>query len=93
MRLRGDSMLIKQSLKNHLIEHSKDGVWTGAELNGIAVVTTQHGVEPAEPYLKHLGIKLSKTTKYTGVNNEDLGKTHHRGDNGISRDGVSQSAE
>ena len=93
MRLYGEVMLIKSTLQAHLIEHSENGEWTGAEQNGIAVVTTQNGLEPAEPYLNHLGIKLNKTNKYTGVKNEDMGKTFHYGDSTESRDGISQSAE
>lgn len=93
MRLYGDSMLIKPTLRAYLIEHSQNGEWSGAEQNGIAVVTTHNGVEPAEPYLNHLGIKLNKTNKYTGVKNEDMGKTFHYGDSTESRDGISQSAE
>lgn len=86
-------MLIKPTLKEFLIAHSKDGVWTGSEENGVAVITTHLGVEPAEPYLNHLGIKLAKTNKYKGIQNEDLGKTFHRGDSTESGDGISKSAE
>lgn len=93
MRLCGDSMLIKPTLRAYLIEHSQNGEWSGAEQDGIPVITTHQGVEPAEPYLNHLGIKLFKTTKYTGVKNEDMGKTFHRGDSTESRDGTSESAE
>ena len=93
MCLRGDNMLIKNTLKEYLIQHSLNGEWSGAEQNGVPVVTTHLGVEPAEPYLNHLGIKLAKTNKYKGIQNEDMGKTYHSGDSRESGDGTSESAE
>jgi hypothetical protein len=93
MCLRGDNMLIKSTLKEYLIQHSKDGEWAGADLDGVPVITTHLGVEPAEPYLNQLDIKLAKSNKYKGIQNEDLGKTFHSGDTRESGDGVSESAE
>ena len=87
-------MRIKPTLEAYLIEHSKTGTWTGAEHNGVAVVTTHEGVVPAEPFLTHLGIKLTKSNKYTErVEDAGMGETQSGGDTSDTGDGISQSQE
>jgi hypothetical protein len=94
MCLCGDNMLIKNTLKEYLIQHSKDGEWSGADLNGVPVITTHLGVEPAEPYLNQLGIKLAKSNKYTvREENAGMGEIKSSGDTGDTGNGISQSKE
>ena len=87
-------MKIKPTLEAYLIEHSKTGKWTGSELAGVPVVTTHEGVTPAEPFLAQLGIKLTKSNKYTErVEDAGMGETKSTGDTGDTGNGISQSQE
>lgn len=82
---------MKQSLKDHIHHHSATGVWTGATENGVAVISYQGRVQPVEPFLKQLGIKLAKTTKYTeSKENAGMGEPHAGGDTPDAGDGVSE---
>lgn len=86
-------MHIKPTLAEHLKSHSADGTWTGAVHNGVAVITVNGETVPAEPYLSQLGIKLHKSTKYRGIENEDMGEPQPAGHSAELGDGTSQSAE
>lgn len=85
---------MKQSFKNYIIEHSADGVWTGATEGGVPVVRYKGKRQPAEPFLAELGIKLNKTNKYT-VREEDagMGESYSGGDTPDTGDGVSEIQE
>jgi hypothetical protein len=87
-------MKIKPTLEAYLVAHSKDGTWTGREHEGVPMVVTQDGIVPAEPFLKHLGIKLTKTNKYTErVENAGMGESKSGGDTSDAGNGTSQSQE
>lgn len=85
---------MKQTLIDHIHHHSATGVWTGATENGVAVISYQGRVQPVEPFLKQLGIKLADSNKYTErKENAGMGKTQSGGDTSDTRDGISQSKE
>lgn len=85
---------MKDSFKKFLIEHSQDGVWTGGIVDGVAVITFNGEIKPVEPFLKQLGIKLTKTNKYTErVEDAGMGESKSTGDTGDAGDGTSQSQE
>jgi hypothetical protein len=87
-------MLIKPSLKQHLIDHSTYGIWSGETKNGIPMITTHLGVVPAEPYLLQLGIVLKQTNKYKGIEkHEDMGQPQSTGHSAVTGDGDGESAE
>lgn len=82
---------MKQSLKDHIHHHSATGVWTGATENGVGVISYQGRVQPVEPFLKQLGIKLAKTNKYIERKDDaGMGESHVGGDTPDVGDGVSQ---
>lgn len=87
-------MKIKKTLETHLVERSLGGVWTGRFENGVPSIVVNDTVVPAEPYLAQLGIKLSKTNKYTErKDHEGMGKLESGGDSSDAGDGISQSEE
>lgn len=85
---------MKKNFIDFIHQHSATGVWTGASVDGVGVVKYQGQVQPVEPFLKQLGIKLTKTTKYT-VRQDDagMGESHAGGNTSDAGDGVSQEQE
>ena len=85
---------MKPTLKEFIIKHSADGVWTGATEHGVPVVRHCGRNQPVQPFLDQLGIKLKKTNKYT-VREEHagMGKSHSGGDTPDTGNGVSQEQE
>jgi hypothetical protein len=85
---------MKATTIEYIREHSKSGVWTGPYIDGVAVVRYQGKDQPVEPFLKHMGIKLTKTNKYTvREENAGMGEIKSSGDTGDTGNGISQSQE
>lgn len=85
---------MKETFKQYLLDHSSTGVWTGKHEAGNPVVLYKGEVVSALPFLKELGVKLAKTTKYTErETNADMGESQSSGDIGNTGDGISKVQE
>jgi len=85
---------MKPSLIKHLRDHSATGTWTGAVQENIPVIRISGELVSAEPFLARLGIKLTKTNKYTErLENAGMGESQSGGDTSDVGDGVSKEQE
>lgn len=85
---------MKASLKEYIVQHSASGEWTGKTVDGVPVIRYQGKEQSVEPFLAQLGIKLTKSNKYTErVEDAGMGESKSTGDSGDAGDGTSQSQE
>lgn len=85
---------MKPTTVEYIRAHSATGEWTGKKVDGVNVVRYQGRDQPVEPFLKQLGIKLSKTNKYTErVEHAGMGESHAGGDTPDVGSGVSKEQE
>jgi hypothetical protein len=85
---------MKETTIEFIREHSKTGVWTGKTEAGVPVFRYQGKEQSVEPFLVQLGIKLTKTNKYTErEENAGMGEPKSGGNNPDTGNGISQSQE
>lgn len=85
---------MKPSLINYIKDHSKNGIWTGLEVDGVPSVRYQGTTQPVAPFLKHMGIKLNKADKYKErEEHAGMGESHAGGDTPDTGDGISEIQE
>ena len=85
---------MKASLITYIKDHSKGGVWTGLEVDGVPSVRYQGKTQPVEPILKHMGIKLNKADKYkVREEHAGMGESQSGGDTSDTGNGISEIQE
>jgi hypothetical protein len=85
---------MKPTLIKHLRDHSATGTWTGSVKDGVPVIKISGELVSAEPFLAKLGIKLTKTNKYTErLEHAGMGESQSGGHTSDVGNGVSQEQE
>lgn len=85
---------MKPTTIEYIKHHSATGHWTGPMVDGVPSIRYGGKVQPVEPFLKQMNIKLAKTNKYTErVEDAGMGKSHVGGDTPDVGSGVSEEQE
>jgi hypothetical protein len=85
---------MKPSLINYIKDHSKNGIWTGLEVDGVPSVRYQGKTQPVAPFLKQMNIKLTKADKYKErESHAGMGESQSEGHTSDTGDGISESQE
>lgn len=85
-------MNITPKIKRVIRERFNEGKWNGAYIDDQAVITIDGETYPLSTVLAAVGdpheYKYTKDTQ-----DEDMGQSHHDGDNPVDGDGTSESEE
>lgn len=85
---------MKPTTVEYIKHHSSTGVWTGPMVDGVASFRYDGKVQPVEPFLKQMNIKLAKTNKYKEREEyAGMGESHVGGDTPDVGSGVSEEQE
>jgi len=85
---------MKPTTVEYIKQHSATGQWTGPMVDGVPSFRYDGKVQPVEPFLKQMNIKLTKSNKYTErEENAGMGKSHVGGDTPDVGSGVSEEQE